>query len=118
MGGTYWRRKSDDSLYEQVRRTEDGVERVLAETDTPAIGYTQEGDGDSADVVMMRHGSLEQVETWKMNMKARLSVDRAMRKVLGDPRILSSTEWDINELNAAISSNGELWRLLRKAELL
>ena len=115
MNGMTWV-LGDDDLWSLVasdgQAVREGVER-------PAIGYMQSRLGEGQwDVMPIATDSEEAVQRWKAEIVERSKDDRTIEAVYGEPRILSSAEWDVDELNQACQSAGKLWRMLRKEGLL
>ncbi len=82
-----------------------------------AIGFTYDADADRGiQYTTHRHGSPEMVEKWceKTRVAFRgLAVDTPLMKSLM-PRIISSDQWDVEDLNRIINTTGYLATVVEK----
>jgi len=104
-----------------------GNKEVLYRGQEVAIGFTYDPDEERAiQYTTHRHGSPETVEEWAEKTRFALHKSRFGRAAIAEgenaaailrsmqPHTISSDQWDIDDLNAIISTTGYLQVVLEK----
>lgn len=103
------------------RRLEDGdwellddAGKVVLSTEVVAIAYSDDG----VDRTVLRHGPPDVVTAWVARAKSQmLALGPDEREGIGDIRTIETADWDADDLNGILWTQGALGRFLRKEGL-